>query len=326
VLSPLKLAAGQAWAAWRRYPALRRSLARPRPGPPVLVTGAYRTGTTWVGAMLAAAGLWPLHEPFNPNRGLWPEELAYVPGEDRRTDVDRLVATLLRGGYREVVRLPHADRWFSPLAVLPATPRRVLIKDPSAALLSEYLVRRHRMRALVVYRHPVAVVASFVRLGWPTGDLVRRLLNSSRLMEDWLAPRADRMESALGRRDWTTGAVLYASLATALVGLEGRNPGAMTRLSFEALCRDPVREFRALHRSLELPWDEGIARSQATLTEGGESRVERPHGVRRRSAELADGWRGEVDAEDVASVRAVWEEFDLPLYREPGDWQRGGGR
>src|SRR5215831_9468235 len=35
--------------------------------PPILVTGAHRSGTTWVGRMLALApGVGYIHEPFNP--------------------------------------------------------------------------------------------------------------------------------------------------------------------------------------------------------------------------------------------------------------------
>ncbi|HUG41893.1 MAG TPA: sulfotransferase [Longimicrobiales bacterium] len=321
MLVPLRLTAGQAWAAWRRWPALRRELAAPRPGPPILVTGAYRTGTTWVGAMLAAAGLWPTHEPFNPNRRLWPEELAYAPGGEPRPEIDALVAALLRGGHREVVRLAYADRWFSPLRLLPLAPGRVLVKDPSAALLTEYLVRRHRMRAVVLYRHPAAVVASYVRLGWPTGALVGRLLASPALMEEWLAPHAARMEAAAGRRDWTSGAVFYAALATALLGIEGRNSGATIRLSFEDLCADPVARFRELHARLGLPYHPGVTRAHERLTQGGDAAlVERPHGVRRRSARMAGRWRSEVAPSDAVAVREAWEAFDLPLYREPADW------
>jgi len=321
VLSPLKLTAGQAWAAWRGYPALRRALAAPHPGPPILVTGMYRSGTTWIGAMLAATGLWPLHEPFNPNQGLWPDELAYAAGAEARPDIDALVAELLRGRHRRVVRLPHADRWFSPLGVLPIAPRRVLLKDPSAALLSEYLVRRHGMLALVVYRHPAAVVGSFVRLGWPTGALVGRLLSSRPLMDEWLAPSAARMEAVIGRRDWVSGAVLYGCVATVLLGLEERNRESMTRLSFEDLCADPVERFRELHARLDLPYHAGVARAHERLTEAGGPRADRPHGVRRRSAAMADRWRSEVAEPDTVAVREAWERFELPFYQDADDWR-----
>lgn len=322
MLAPLKLAAGQAWAAWRRYPAIRRTLAAAPAGPPILVTGIYRSGTTWVGAMLAPAGLWALHEPFNPNQGLWDAELAYARPDRPRPEIDALVGGLLRGRHRRVLRLPNAGRWFTPLRLLPLEPRRVLVKDPSAALLVEYLVRRHGARALVVWRHPGAVVASFLRLGWPTHRLVGRLLADAELMQDWLAPHAAAMEAAVGRPDARAGAVLYGAVATALLGFEGRNPRSISRLGFEDLCADPVAAFRSLFAALDLPYDARVAGEHARLTSGPRG-AERPHGVVRASAAMAGRWRAELPPAERESVREVWEGFDLPLYRTPADWSAG---
>lgn len=326
MLAPLKLAAGQAWSAWQRYPAVRRELAAARPGPPILVTGMYRSGTTWVGAMLAPAGLWHLHEPFNPNRGLWGDELAYAPASHPRQDIDALVRSLLRGRHREVLRMPHSGRWFTPLRLLPIRPARVLLKDPSAALLSEYLVRRHGMRALVLFRHPAAVVRSFLRLGWPTGALVERLLSSASLMEEWLAPAEPAMAAAIGSRDAASGTVLYGCLATVLLGFSNHNPDSMIRLSFEELCRDPIARFRELYRSLDLDYGEGVREVHARLSSGnGGAGSERPHGVVRSSARVAGRWRAETQEAELGAIREVWDRFDLPLYREAADWTRASG-
>ena len=321
MLSPLKLAAGQAWSAWRRYPTIRRELTAARPGPPILVTGMYRSGTTWVGAMLAPAGLWHLHEPFNPNRGLWQDELAYAPAADRRPDIDDLVRDLVRGRHRAVLRLQHAGRWFTPLRLLPFEPARVLLKDPSAALLSEYLVRRHGMRALVLFRHPAAIVRSFLRLGWPTGALVRGLLSSPRLMEDWLAPVESSMTAAAGRRDALSGTVLYGCVARVLLGFASRNPESMTRLAFEELCEDPVAAFRSLYEMLDLAYDDRVRDVHVRLSSAGEAR-ERPFGVIRSSASVARRWRTEASEGELETIREVWSRFRLPLYREPADWER----
>jgi hypothetical protein len=323
VLSPLKLAAGQAWAAWRRYPSLRRELAGARPGPPILVTGMYRTGTTWVGAMLAPAGLWHLHEPFNPNQGLWHDELPYARADVALPAVDDFVAGLLRGQHRAILRLPNARRWFTPLRLLPHEPRRVLLKDPSAALLSEYLANRHGMRALILFRHPAAVVGSFLRLGWPTGALVERLLASEALMDDWLRPVESSMRNAIGRRDGFSGAVLYACVARVLLGFSRRNPESMVPVSFEDLCEDPIARFRTLFEELDLPYTERARAVHARLSAGGtDGSVERPHGVVRPTASMARRWKSEVAESDLTIVRDVWEQFDLPLYRTPADWQR----
>ena len=323
MLSPLKLAAGQAWAAWRRYPAARRQLVSVPAGPPILVTGMYRTGTSWTGRLLAAAGVWHLHEPFNPNQGLWCEELAYARSTAPRPAIDVLVDELLRGGHRSALRLPHAGRWFTPLRLLPLQPRRVLVKDPSAALLAEYLVRRHRMRALVLFRHPAAVAASFVRLGWPTGRLVTGLRASKTLMEDWLEPYASRMEAVSGRSDWTSGTVLYACVARVLLGFADRNPGAMRRVGFEDLCADPPKSFREIYRWLELPWDDRFRESYLALSAQVPDRgSERPHGVVRPSADVARRWKSDLSAAEVEAVREEWERFDVPLYRGAEEWRR----
>ena len=268
VLAPVKLAAGQAWSAWRAYPAMRRALLAGSPGPPILVTGVYRSGTTWAGAMLAPAGLWHLHEPFNPNRGLSGDELPYAEAGTARPEIDRLVARLLGGGHRETLRLPKSGRWFMPLRLLPIKPRRVLIKDPSAALLSEYLVRRHGMRALILFRHPAAVVGSFLRLGWPTGSLVQKLLASPALVNGPLKHMGDAMEDAAGRKDALSGTVFCACVARALWDFSERNPRIDdSRILRRALPR-PDRRIPRLFERLDLAYDDEVRRVHVRLTAG----------------------------------------------------------
>jgi hypothetical protein len=326
VLAPVKLAAGQAWSAWREYPTVRRALLAARPGPPILVTGVYRSGTTWAGAMLAPAGLWHLHEPFNPNRGLWRDELAYAEAGTAQPEIDRLLAELLGGGHRATLRLPRSGRWFTPLRLLPIRPRRVLIKDPSAALLSEYFARRHGMRTLIMFRHPAAVVASFLRLGWPTGSIVRKLLASAELMDGPLQRVGGPMEEAAVRDGAFSGSVLCACVARALWDFSERNPESMIRASFEELCRDPIGGFRALFERLDLAYDDQVRDVHVRLTAGGENGEDGEHGVVRPSAELAERWRGRVAVAELKVIRSTWERLGPPLYREPGDWSGEGTR
>ena len=310
---------GRSRAAWRRYPELRRRVRESRPGPPILVTGMYRSGTSWIGTMLAAPGIWHVHEPFHPRRGLWHKELPY-PGDDDLAGIDVLVDRILRGRHRRALRMPHSHHWFLPVRLLPQRPRRVLIKDPSAALISEYLTRRHGMQTLVVFRHPCAVAASLVRLHWPTGRLVGGLLESKGLTRDWLGPMTGLMRDARGRRDVFSGAVLYACIARVLDGYLRRNPEGMRALVFEELSADPIARFRELYASLGLPHDREVIERHRRLcfpevpVSGG------PHGVRRRSADMAQGWKTELAPEDVATVRSVWEAAKIDRYAEPGCW------
>lgn len=320
MLAPLKLAAAQAWLAWRAYPATRRSLVAARPGPPVLVTGVYRSGTTWVGSMLAAAGLWHLHEPFNPNRGLWPNELEYADPGRAHPALDDFVLRLLRGRHRSALRLPRSGRWFMPLRLLPLRPRRILIKDPSAALLTEYLVRRHGMHALIIFRHPAAIVSSFLRLDWPTGMLVERLLADEALVTGPLAGESRSMQEAAGRRDAFSGAVLCACLARVLWGFAERNRGTVCGLSFEELCLDPIEGFRALFERQNLGYDESVRAVHQRLTGGG-TRHESEHGVVRSSADVARRWRARMAPGDLGVIREVWDRLGPPLYGDPAEWR-----
>ena len=320
MLTAVKLAAGQAWSAWRQYPAARRALLTTRPGPPILVTGPYRSGTSWVGAMLAPAGLWHLHEPFNPNRGLWGEELAYADAGAPRAALDAFVHRLVRGGHRGALRLPRSRRWYAPLRLLPIRPKRVLLKDPSAAFLSEYLVRRHGMQAVVLFRHPAAVASSLLGLGWPTGELVQRMLADEALMEGPLARMRTSMAEAASRRDALSAAVFHGCVAHVLWWFSERNPEAMIRLSYEELCRDPEGGFRRLFQRLGLDRSDRSARVHGRLTAGAASGEYDPFGVVRASAAMPGTWPGRMRGSDLAVVRDVWERFEVPLYRDAAEW------
>ncbi|HYO45578.1 MAG TPA: sulfotransferase [Gemmatimonadota bacterium] len=320
-LSSLKLALGKSRAAWRRYPALRKKVRDLPSGPPILVTGMYRSGTTWVGAMLATPGVWHVHEPFNPQQGLWDREFDYARPEEARPDIDRLVSAILRGRRRRTLRMPHSHRWYLPIRLLPQRPKRVLIKDPSAALLAEYLTRRHGMRTLILFRHPAAVAQSFVRLDWPTGRMVRDLLESETLVAEWLEPMLDMMREALGRSDLFSGTVLYACVARVLDGFVRRNSAGMTPLLFEDLCADPIGGFRELYRELDLPYDATVVERHGSLCFPEKEADDRPHGVRRSSADMAERWKAELSPADVEIVRSTWERAGIDRYR--GVWACG---
>ncbi|MCC7096260.1 MAG: hypothetical protein IT472_03655 [Thermomonas sp.] len=57
-----KLLAGRMFDAWRAYPQARRRVAVVPAGPPIFLTGTHRSGTTRLAGMLAASGIWYVHE------------------------------------------------------------------------------------------------------------------------------------------------------------------------------------------------------------------------------------------------------------------------
>ena len=121
-------------------------------GKPILVTGAHRSGTTWVGRMLALApGVAYIHEPFNPRTaaGLSPARFdryfTVVTSENEARYRPGLEQTLgLRYGLGAQLRSRAARGRPDPRATLarstqPPIGERPLVKDPIALLSAEWL-------------------------------------------------------------------------------------------------------------------------------------------------------------------------------------------
>lgn len=322
VLKDLRLLLGQTRRSWGEYLGVRREVLGARRGRTILVTGTYRSGTTWIGAMLTAPGVWHVHEPFNPNRGLWDRELTYAAPDAPHPGIDRFVDRLERGDHSEVVRFSYADRWFSPIRLLPLRPRRVLIKDPSAALMSSYLASRPNMEVLVVFRHPAGVVGSFRRLGWPTDRMCARLLEDRELMEARLERFAPLIEEAARNRGLFSGTVFYGSINRILWEFLEERPESMRSVSFENLCGDPLERFRDLYDGLDLRYDDKVLElhRRLSLSNPEEAGEYPPHEVRRSSAAMAERWRSEMTSRELVEIRSIWERFEVPLYRSTTEW------
>lgn len=187
----MKLALAQLYNSWRAYPGQLRLLEATPDGNTILITGPYRSGTSWVGQMLASAGVWHLHEPFNPHHGIWPDYFSYRRSDREDGRLDAMVTALSSGRLVEssghvFLRGIRANRFGMParLGLFDGRLRRVLIKDPIACLLSEYLVRNHGMTAVLVLRHPAGFASSLENLGWDTANRLRGLLSDETLMAD----------------------------------------------------------------------------------------------------------------------------------------------
>jgi hypothetical protein len=274
-------------------------------GNPILVTGSHRSGTTWLANMLSLAdGTLMAHEPFNIEPwayslgGLAEHWFAYAPGLPQDAALEAFGAVLDRRARRAFLK-SQWQHWLPPLRR-----GRLVIKDPIAALSSEWLARNHDLEVVVVVRHPLAFAASLKRLGWtrPFGHF----LVQERLMEDHLGPYRAEIEDA--PRDVVGQAALlwkclYGTLSTYLA----RNPGWHVR-SHEELSADPAGGLRGLYQALGLEWTAGVQDGVARHTRSGNP-VSAPRGrvhqLRRDSAASVSQWKGILTAGEVARVQQM---------------------
>jgi hypothetical protein len=151
----------------------------------VLVTGAHRSGTTWVGRTLAHhPSIVYVQEPFNvsePNRAFGYHVAAafyYVPGSAQEACIHAAFARLFRSvsqpyrfalskcqGARLDLKLPL--RFGKYLLRGVCLPTRALIKDPFALMSAGWLHTGFGLQVVCMIRNPLAFAGSLKHANWP---------------------------------------------------------------------------------------------------------------------------------------------------------------
>jgi hypothetical protein len=304
---------------------------------PILVTGAHKAGTTWVGHMLCASGeAGYIHEPFNidhvPGWGAarFPYWWQYICHENEAPFIDPVRDILsfrypLRSQLRYARRPRSAARlvrdWTRSLA---DRGRRALplMKDPIAFFSTEWLAERFEVTPVVMIRHPAAFVGSIVRYGHAFD--FREWTRQPLLMRDALAPFATQVHGyADSPPDLIDQAVL---MWNAIYGVAKRyrhdHPGwAFVR--HEDLSLRPEDGFRSLYLALGLDWNE---RAESRIRDHSTSEGSRLHipwrepaDVKRSSRSQVRTWQRRLSAEEIDRVHAGVEEIASSFYAEE-DW------
>jgi hypothetical protein len=302
-------------------------------GPPILVTGAHRSGTTWVGKMLALApGVAYIHEPFNPRTpvGISPagfdRYFTVVTAENEERYARGLERTIhSRYGWREQLRDVHGARDVlrsgrDAVSVGRArlTGARPLVKDPIALLSSEWLAERFGMDVVVLIRHPAAFAASLKRLGWKhsfgTFLVDGRAPEVLRAYEDEIREQAERPGDILEQ-----AALLWRVLYNAVDGFRERHP-AWVFLRHEDVSADPVATFERLYASLGLELTERARRSIERASDpDNPAELRSPHDVALASAASLGRWRGDLEPTEVELLRERTQDV-WPRFYADEDW------
>lgn len=305
-------------------------------GPPILVTGAHRSGTTWVGHTLAAGGeLGYIEEPFSvlhrpgvlPVRfRWWFPYITAASANGLREPVGRMLGFHYDAAAEvRALRSPRDAgrlvRDATRTATSRARGRRPLVKDPVALLSAPWLADEFGMQVVVLIRHPAAFAGSLKRMGWthPFADF----LAQPDVMAGPLSAYRDRVtEYALRPPDVVDqAALLWAMLHTVIAGYRDDRPDWQF-VRHEDLSREPEQRFRELCDALGLRFGGAVAEhvEASTATRNPAEAAEgRAHTLRRDSAANVSTWRSRLSADEVDRVRrgtdGVWQHF-----YEAGEW------
>jgi hypothetical protein len=303
---------------------------------PILVTGMHRSGTTWVGRMLAlAGGVVYLSEPLNPySPGPFislraRQQYCYISrrNEESFLNAYQLLTNLeypfsrefqaIRTG-RDVFRVGRRALRFRRARKLEARP---LVKDPFALFSIPWFIERFNYLPIVVVRHPAAVVGSLKRLGWRFD--FGQLLDQPLLMEAALEPYESEMERL--RRSpsdiITHGSVLWKIIYTTVDKL--RREHKLYAMRHEDLSFDPMNGFSDLYKIIGIQFTDKVVNQIHDYTDSrnpSELKMNRPNEFRLDSRANITNWKGRLSSSDIERVRQLTEgvaELFYPDFEDP---------
>lgn len=296
----------------------------------ILVTGAHRTGTTWVGQMLAAGGLAYVSEPLNVlrRRGVMSAPVkhwyTYISRENESDYLSAFQNTLaLRYQFLAEVKSLRSRRDIlrmgRDLGIFVrgrALRQPALLKDPFAVFSIPWFVERLNCRAVVTLRHPAAFASSLKRLNWPFD--FHDLLNQPLLMRDHL--EADRADMQRIQPDDIIGqsALLWRIIYRVVQRTVERIPSIIL-VRHEDLSLNPVNGFAKAYESLGLAYPlkvQETIRNSSSSENPVELSRQKTHSVKLDSRANLDSWKKRLSAEEIARIRAITEEVASFYYPE----------
>lgn len=301
---------------------------------PILVTGAHRSGTTWVGKMLAADAMTAyISEPLNAlhRPGVFRAKVKnwyqYVC-EENESEYLSAFQELLEFDYHlwDEIRSLRSRKDFLRmgrdfLIFYNGLMRgqRILLKDPFAVFSTPWFAKRLNCKVVITVRHPAAFASSLKRLRW-TFDF-QDLLNQPLLMRDHLEPYRDGMRSI--RPDDVIGqaALLWKLIYRSVHATRQLHPDFAV-IRHEDLSRDPVPGYRDLYKSLELeftPRVEKIILNASSSENPEEASRKQVHSVKLDSRANIGSWKKRMTAEETDRIRKMTEEIS-PLYYSDAEW------
>jgi hypothetical protein len=302
---------------------------------PILVTGAHRSGTTWVGKMLAADSdtayisepLNVLHRPgvFRAKVQYWYQyicaenEQEYLPAFHSLLDFDYHLMDEIRSirSRKDFLRM---GRDFMIFYYALERGQRALLKDPFAVFSAPWFAQKLNCKVVITVRHPAAFASSLQRLGWNFD--FKDLLEQPLLMRDHLEAYREQM-SAIKADDVIGQASLLWKMIYHSVHMTRSLHPDFQLVRHEDFSRDPLNKYRDLYATLGLGFTsrvEKVIQNSSSSENPAELSLKKTHSVKLDSAANIKNWKKRLSAEDLKRIRDITAEVS-ELYYSNEEWE-----
>jgi hypothetical protein len=305
------------------------------PERPILVTGSPRSGTTWVGRILAEAPrIRYIHEPFNisapPCRcgvklDSW---FYYATAEDfaLRRHLQHLLSSPthpinLLNALEAALSRHRRKEGLKKLKTIATslTKTRPLVKDPLALFSAEWLVAQFDMVVIVLIRHPAAIVSSYKELNW--SHPFSHFLQQPQLLDDCLSLFADEIaELAGGNGELIDQVSLLWRLIHFQIHRYQLDHPDWIFMRYEDLASDPFPGFGEIFQQIGLPLtgvvEQTIAQHSSVT---GQKHRSNPYRIRRDSKTNVKRWKQRLTAAEIRHIKRNVSDVS-PYFYTDEEW------
>ncbi len=302
---------------------------------PILVSGSHRSGTTWVGKMIASSPtVGYIHEPFNPLHrpgicsATFPQWFKYVTDENEGPYYQPLKRTLafqfdVGAEVKAIKSAKHVGRmgknWynFTVNRVRHTTP---LMKDPIAIFSCDWLARRFDMNVIVMIRHPAAFASSLRRLQW--GHDFNNITKQPLLLQNHLQPFIDDIEKfARKPQDILDQAILLWRMMHHMILHYQQTHQDWIFLRHEDISADPLERFAYLFKQLNLDFSYKVKKTIEVYSNPlNPGELKEGHQIVKLDSKTnIKSWKKKLTESEVTYIRSKVEDISSAFYKD-ADW------
>jgi len=305
-------------------------------GKSILVTGSHRSGTTWVGKMIAASpSVGYIQEPFFPGRRpgicgvIFPYPFAYVTDDNEEAfyrHMEAMLAFRFRlGAALAALKTPRDAaimlKYGTQFCCSRARRAIPLVKDPLAVFSAEWLARRFDMRVIVMIRHPAAFACSIRRANWRHD--FSSFLQQPLLLRDHLSPYEEEIRAFVKEeRDILYQAAFLWKLIYSVAHKYRQAHPEWIFLRYEDMASDPLGQFASVFQKLDLDFSPHVQRIIKDYSNPANPSMPRRGSVRfgkRNSKALVQHWKTELTGAEILRLRRGVGDIADGFYLD-SDW------
>jgi len=304
-------------------------------GKPILVTGSHRSGTTWVGIMIAEApSVFYIFEPFNisyPRPGICNAEFKYwftYITRENESDFYRPIKNTIELKYdlvgalksiKSVRDLRNVQKEYMSFLKHRLKGSRPIVKDPMAFFSSEWLAERFNMDVVVLIRHPAAFISSIKKLNWP--HPFSHFLEQPLLMKEHLYPFEVEIRDYANREldIIDQGILLWKLIHHTIIKYQSLHKDWLFA-RHEDLSQDPVQSFQTIFNKLNLEFSDRVKCAVHDHSHSSHSiESEDPYCTKRNSQSIIWNWKGRLTIQEIERIRDKVEDISRVFYSNE-DW------